>query len=66
MANKRLKPITLSKEMEASLTDMEPDLRTLEFELEKAKRAGIDIVDMKKKFDELKVLRVGLLREYSP
>jgi len=65
MSPERLKPITLTKEMESTLKDMEPDLATLKFELEKAKRAGIDVTDMEKRFNEMKVLRVGLLREYT-
>ena len=65
MSPERLKPITLSKEMKTTLKDMEPDLATLMFELDKAERAGIDVTDMKKKFAEMKRLRVGLLREYT-
>jgi len=65
MSPERLKPITLTKEMSNTLKDMEPDLATLKFELEKAKRAGIDVADMQKRFDEMKQLRIGLLREYT-
>ena len=65
MPNQRLEPIKLTKEMEGTLKEMEPDLVTLRFELEKAKRAGIDVGDMEKRFNEMKVLRVGLLREYT-
>lgn len=65
MSPERLKPITLTKEMEATLRDIEPDLATLKFELDKAKRAGIDIADMLKRFEEMKKLRLGLLREYT-
>jgi len=65
MPVKPLEPIMLTKEMESSLKDMEPDLVTLKFELDKAKRAGIDVADMEKRFNEMKVLRVGLLREYT-
>lgn len=65
MAEPRLQPITLSKEMKETLKDMQPDITTLEFELQKAKRAGLDIKDMEIKLEELKKIRVGLLREYS-
>jgi len=65
MPNKPLEPIMLTKEMEGTLKDMEPDLATLKFELEKAKRAGIDIADMQKRFNEMKQIRLGLLREYT-
>jgi len=65
MPNKPLQPITLSPEMAETLKDMGPDITTLEFELTKAKRAGLDITDMEKKLAELKKIRIGLLREYS-
>lgn len=65
MPVERLKPIKLTEKMEETLRDMEPDLATLKFELEKAKRAGIDVADMKKRFEEMKQLRTGLLREYT-
>jgi len=65
MAEPRLEPITLSPEMEKTLKDMGPDIMTLEFELAKAKRAGLDISDMETKLAELKTIRVGLLKEYT-
>jgi len=65
MPNQRLEPIKLTKEMSNTLKEMEPDLATLKFELEKAKRAGIDVVEMQKRFDEMKRLRLGLLKEYT-
>ena len=65
MAEPRLQPITLSPEMKETLKDMGPDITTLEFELAKAKRAGLDIADMEKKLAELKKIRIGLLKEYS-
>ena len=65
MAEPRLQPITLSKEMEETLKDMGPDITTLEFEVAKAKRAGLDVTDMEKKLAELKKIRIGLLKEYA-
>jgi len=65
MPEPRLEPITLSPEVEKTLRDMGPDISTLEFELAKAKRAGLDITDMEKKLAELKKIRVGLLKEYT-
>ena len=65
MAEPRLQPITLSPEMAAELKDMGPDIRTLEREVEKAKRAGLDVGDMAAKLAELKKIRLGLLREYG-
>jgi len=51
--------------MEETLKDMAPDITTLEFELAKAKRAGLDIKDMETKLAELKKIRIGLLKEYT-
>ena len=65
MAEPRLQPIKLSPEMEETLKDMAPDITTLEFELAKAKRAGLDIKDMETKLAELKKIRIGLLKEYT-
>ncbi len=65
MAEPRLQPITLSAEVAKTLKDMGPDITTLEFELAKAKRAGLDITDMETKLAELKKIRTGLLREYT-
>jgi len=65
MAEPRLQPITLSPEMKETLKDMGPDISTLEFELAKAKRAGLNITDMEVKLAELKKIRIGLLKEYA-
>ena len=65
MARTPLEPIKLSPEMKETLKDMGPDIRTLEREVEKAKRAGLDVADMTKKLVELKKIRVGLLKEYT-
>ena len=65
MAEPRLQPIKLTPEMEQTLKDMSPDIRTLEREVGKAKRAGLDITDMEKNLTELKKIRLGLLKEYT-
>jgi len=65
MAVEILEPIKLSPEMEEDLKDMGPNLATLDFEIQKAERAGLDVADMKAKFVELKKMRLGLLREYT-
>ena len=51
--------------MEEGLKDMGPDLATLDFEITKAERAGLDVKDMKAKFADLKRMRLGLLKEYT-
>jgi len=66
MPNRRLKePIMLAPEVAKDLRDMGPDITMLEREINKAKRAGIPIEDLETKFDEMKKIRIGLLREYS-
>jgi len=65
MPIERMKPIKMTPEMETTLKEIEPDLVTLQFELEKAGRAGIDVKELTKRFEEMKRLRLGLLREYT-
>jgi len=65
MAVEIMKPIKMTKEMETTLKDIEPNLVTLKFELEKAERAGIDVKELKVRFEEMKRMRLGLLREYT-
>jgi len=45
---------------------MEEDLIWLEEEIARAERAGIDVTDLRKRYDEIVRLREGLIREYSP
>ena len=65
MPDERLKPITLTPEMQESLVEMGPDLLTLDREIKKAERIGLDVADMKAKFVELTKMRQGLLKEYT-
>lgn len=65
MAREPLRPIVLPREMIADLEDMTGDLKILDAEIEKAGRVGIDVTELKKRFEETKKLRIGLLKEYS-
>lgn len=58
-------PIMLDEKTAKQLKDMGTDIAILETEIARAKRAGIDMTDTEKKFNELKNLRLGLLREYT-
>ncbi len=65
MVEKLLTPITLTPEALMDLKGMGPNLRTLEKEILKAERAGIDVKDLKVRLDQSKKLRQGLLKEYG-
>lgn len=65
MANELITPIMLSPESVISLKDMGPNIRTLEKEIAKAERAGIDVTEAKAMFERSKKLRQGLLKEYG-
>lgn len=65
MPREPLKPIILSPEALIDLKDMAGDLKILEVEIGKAARAGIDVTELRARFEETKKLRIGLLREYS-
>ncbi|RLB83718.1 MAG: hypothetical protein DRH24_06480 [Deltaproteobacteria bacterium] len=58
--------IYLSDEDIQRLKAMEEDLIWLEEEIARAERAGIDVTDLRKRYDEIVRLREGLIREYSP
>ena len=65
MPEEILKPIALTPEMTKSLEEMGPNLATLDREIKKAERIGLDVKDMKEKFIELTKMRQGLLKEYT-
>jgi len=57
--------IKLSDEDRNTLLALEADIAALEREITKAERAGIDVTELRTKFDEAKKLREGILREYG-
>jgi len=57
--------IKLSEEDRNTLLALETDIAALEREIAKAERAGIDVTDLREKFDRAKSLREGILREYG-
>jgi len=59
-------PIRLKHEDYETLKKLTPDIEWLAMEIARAKRAGIDVTDLEKKFEETRRLREGLLREYAP
>lgn len=60
-----IKPFKLTAEQKKALTDLEEDIRAISYEIARAKRAGIDVVDLEKRFEESKKLRDGILKEYA-
>lgn len=65
MAERR-EPIKLRKEDYESLRALGPDVEWLAMEIARAKRAGMDVADLEKKFEQTRKLREGILREYAP
>ena len=60
-----IKPFKLSNTDKENLLKIEPDITALQGELNRAERAGIDVTELKQKFDKMKQLRLGILREYG-
>lgn len=65
MATELITPIMLSPEALTDLKNMGPNMATLEKEIAKAERAGIDMKEAKARFEQSKKLRQGLLKEYG-
>jgi hypothetical protein len=65
MVNER-KKITLSKEDYDKLLGIEADLEHAKFELERAKKVGIDVKDIEAELNKVIDLRKRILEEYKP
>ncbi len=59
------KPFMLTREQTKQLRDVEPDITHLTSEIQRAERAGMDVTELKTKIEKLKVLRLGLIREFG-
>lgn len=57
-------PIKLKPEQVKELQDMAVSISLLKVEVEKARRAGIDVKEIEQRLIETAKLREGLLREY--
>lgn len=58
-------PIKLTAEQKKSLLDLEADIKLLKIEIERAKRAGIDVADLEADYNKAVKLRDGILKEYG-
>lgn len=65
MAREPLKPIVLPPETIMDLEDMAVDIKIMDAEIAKARRAGVDVAELEKRWAETKKMRVGLLKEYK-
>ena len=65
MPEKRNGKMMLTPEEKKTLLEMEPGLIDLEMELQRAKRAGMDVKDIEEEVKKAKTIRIGLLREYG-
>lgn len=61
-----IEPIKLSPEDQRILEEIRPDIETLEAEITKAERAGLDVTQQKSDLVKAKSLLEGVLREYGP
>ncbi|MEM1558222.1 MAG: hypothetical protein QXG12_06490 [Thermoproteota archaeon] len=59
-------PITLSKEDYDVLLKLEEDIRQAQYELERAKRVGLDVSEFERQLNEAIELRRKILEEYKP
>lgn len=59
-------PITLSKEDYETLLRLEEDIKQAKFELERAKRVGLDVSEFERQLNEAIELRNKILEEYKP
>ena len=57
--------IKLSSEEKTKLIALKSDLAFLEGELMKAERAGIDVTELKARYEKMKKLRAGIIQEYA-
>ena len=60
-----IEPIKLSPEDRRTLEELGPDMETLEAEVARAERAGLDVGTLKDDLAKAKTLREGILREYA-
>lgn len=63
---KEEKWITLSPEDIARLRELEDDIEHARFELERAKKVGIDVSELEEMLERADRLRRNLIEEYSP
>ena len=57
--------VKLSLTQKQTLTDMQGDIDWIESQIQKAKRAGVDVDELSSKLSEMKLIREGLIREYG-
>uniref|UniRef100_A0A6M3JH36 Uncharacterized protein n=1 Tax=viral metagenome TaxID=1070528 RepID=A0A6M3JH36_9ZZZZ len=60
-----IEPFQLTKEMKKRLLDLEGDIKAVEFEIARAKRAGINVADLEERLKTAVALRDGILKEYG-
>ena len=57
--------IYLTPEQLKRLDDLETDIDWLSEEIRRAEYVGIDIADLKERFDKMKAVRARMLEEYA-
>ena len=57
--------IMLTQEQKTKLEGLEGDIDWLQEEIRRAEYVGLDIADLKERFDKMKAVRVRMLEEYG-
>ena len=58
-------PIKLRSEEKAKLEALGDDITWLDNEIKRAERAGLDVSELRQKFEKTKKMRIGVLREFG-
>lgn len=58
-------PIKLTAEQKKSLLDLAADIKLLKIEIDRAKRAGLDVAELEADYNKAVKLRDGILKEYG-
>lgn len=59
-----IEPVTLTDEQKKSLIELEADIEALGGEIARAERAGINVGEIKQRYEAAKTLREGIVKEY--
>ncbi len=57
--------IMLTQEQKTKLEGLEGDINWLQEEIRRAEYVGLDIADLKERFDKMKTVRLRMLEEYG-
>ena len=59
-----IEPVKLTDEQKKDLIEIEADIEALGIEIARAERAGIDVSEIRQRYETAKSLRAGIVKEY--